>query len=110
MNKIPDPHETGDTTLGQGSARLSPAPGIRRINVNNRDEVYDLAVVMQNASVRRLMQVIHAESRAVAKLAAEAAPVASQAEEYLRLLAAKAPADEIRARLEALADTAGIKL
>lgn len=108
-----DPNETKDMTIGRGSTRVSSewaAPGIRRIDVRDRDQVYDLAVEMQTAGVRRLQQITFAEMRAVAMLAVEGAATASQAEAYLRLLARKAPAAEIQERLEALADTAGIKL
>lgn len=50
-----------------------------RIDTNDPDAVYDLALRLQGASARRLMAVTHAEVRAIAKLAASGGVALSHA-------------------------------
>ena len=97
-------------TTNKRPSALGPGPDTRRINTENPDEVYDLAVVLQNAGPRLLEKFTYPEQRAVCRMLRRPAPIASQSPDYLQLIAAKAPAAEIQARLEALAHVAGVKL
>ena len=101
------PPPVADTGLGEtrkvfGGARAALA----RIDVNDPDQVFDLAVSLQQADARRMMQVTHAEIRALARFAASMGVIGSQVARIIVLHDAGAKKGEIIAALDALGEFA----
>lgn len=69
-----------DLAAPRTEKKRDTSTGLPRIDITDRDAVFDLAVELHNAGKRRLLQVTHAELRALAHLAMVAAPVLSRAE------------------------------
>ncbi len=104
----------GDTLLPPTADAPQPPPkifsgvpgGIHRIDVNDPEQVFDLAVEVAKAPSRRLMQLNHAEMRAMARFAIDNAFVASHAVEIVVLSDVGASRDELIAALKELCKTA----
>jgi hypothetical protein len=74
-----------------------------RIDTNDPDAVYDLALRLQGASARRLMAVTHAEVRAIARLAAGGGVALSHAVGVVGMIDRGASRDEIAKAVEMMA-------
>lgn len=96
--------DTSDTDLGVGRNGIAaPAPKpARTYDLNNADDVFDLAQVTALAPNRRLMQVTFAQWRAVARLAVSSSVIASHAINLAQLKLKGAPQAEQDAALAEL--------
>jgi|GEM_PF-4712408 len=91
--------ETRKVFDGRYSARVDR-------DLDDFDQVFDLAVEIGKAHDRRVMAMTIAESRALARFAVAAGVIASQAAELVAMSDAGAPRDALIERLRALADVA----
>jgi hypothetical protein len=101
-------HRAPDTTgtdIGEPRPKLfgGARAVVERIDTKDPDQVFDLANVLKDADTRRLMQATHDELRAIAGYAVSAGVIASHACHLVDLTLRQAPADEIAAAFEALA-------